>query len=339
MKEVMPGIFVENVTLGITEIPAVNIIVIKGTERSLLIDAGITPEVRPIYRETLLRVLHDLDISFDRLDCIVTHCHPDHLGMVRFLQEQGVPVYLNPEEKRHEDELIYYQVVNPVTRKKVFHTMGLLRERQPKAYELLWDYSQSVLGDLEDLLHFDYRDFPAGSVLNCGGYRLEAVSLPGHSYGQIGLWDSEKQILFCADHIMKGISPVVGTCHGTDSYLGRYLDSMRDIKGKYRNALFIPGHGPAFRNGTAEADRIIFSYLSKCSAMLDILKKAEAPMCIRDIGVLAYGRDAESPEKKQFLSCILIWAKTYACLKYMEEQEMVQEHIEDETPYWTALIK
>lgn len=338
MDEILPGIFVENVFLGIVEIPVINIIVIKGNERSLLIDAGISPEVCPAYQKRFLQVLKNLGISYDRLDCIITHCHPDHLGMVPFLQKKGVRIYMNPEEKAHEDELVYFQAANPETRKTLFRTVGLLKERQPKAYNLLWSYADAMFDNLADILQFSFIDLAVGSYFSCGQYRFQIVSLKGHSFGQIGLWDIEKGVLFCADHIMKGISPVVGTCHGTDSYLGSYLDSMRDVKEKYKNALFIPCHGPAFRDGAAEADRIIFSYLSKCSAMLDILKKAEKPMCIRDIGVLAYGRDAEAPKKKQFQSCVLIWAKTYARLRYMEDREFVKNVGTDEMPEWKAMI-
>jgi len=347
MKEILPGIYTENVRIGLPEIPSLNLTVIKGCSasggekgesRSLLIDSGLRDSASFSCSGAIEKMMHELDIPFDRLDCLITHTHQDHIGQAPFLRSRGARVFMNPEERAHEDDMIFYRASDEKGREELLHTMGLSRIEDPERYD---GFSEAVKRNFEgcaSILDFDFLPLSPGDTVSYGSYVFEAIRLKGHTCGQTGLWDGKRKVIFCADHIMKGVSPFVGCCSDTSGYLTEYLHSMEDVKHRYRDSLFIPGHGEAFREPEKEADRIIYSYLNKCSLMIAVLRTAKKPMCIFDIAVRVYGRNMISPPDSLMPSCLLILAKTYACLLYMKDHGLAEESSRDGVPYWIAKI-
>lgn len=51
---------------------------------------------------------------------------------------------------------------------------------------------------------FKTRPISDGSGFDLGGHILQVIDLPGHSPGSIGLWDSERGLLFAGDTVAKG---------------------------------------------------------------------------------------------------------------------------------------
>ena len=78
------------------------------------------------------------------------------------------------------------------------------------------------------------------------------------------------------------------------------------------------------------------AYLEKCSAMYDIIRKSEEPLCIRAVAVRAYGREGKKMTDAERRSCILIWFKTAACLNYMKHRGLVKETITDGVSMWSV---
>jgi glyoxylase-like metal-dependent hydrolase (beta-lactamase superfamily II) len=61
-----------------------------------------------------------------------------------------------------------------------------------------------------------------GDRLKVGEYNLEVVDLPGHTPGQIGLWEADKGYLFSGDHILSDISPNISAWDLEVDYLDVY---------------------------------------------------------------------------------------------------------------------
>ena len=62
-----------------------------------------------------------------------------------------------------------------------------------------------------------------GDVLHYGGYSLQAVETPGHTPGHMCLYDAEKKLLFCGDHILGTITPNICIELSTENPLQDYL--------------------------------------------------------------------------------------------------------------------
>jgi len=336
MEELLKNIYIDQVELKVKDPPYLNICIVKGKDRSLLIDAGVGENLSPEYRDRVVTDLRELKIDWKDLDCLITHSHLDHIGLVPFLRKKGVRIFMNPDEIPYASELIYYRAARESWRKELFESVGLSERKTPEAYDILWGYAERLCGQYDGVWEFPFEEIHPGDTLDYGGYDWKVVPLKGHTFGQVGLWDEKQKVIFCADHVMKNIAPIVSCTGGYRPYLEDYLNTMKQVKHTYAGCLFIPGHGPAFRDADQEADRIIYSYLSKCSLMYDTLRKAAEPMCIRDIGVVTYGREGHLPDYEKFHSCLLIWGKTYACLEYMKGRGLVKSEPDDGAEMWSA---
>ena len=69
-----------------------------------------------------------------------------------------------------------------------------------------------------------------GDRIDLGGFCFEVLDLAGHSPGQVGLYEPEKQLLFVGDHILGKITPNI-TYWGDDfDALGIYMKNLRKVR-------------------------------------------------------------------------------------------------------------
>ncbi len=336
MREVLPNIFIDIIEYNKVTGGPINVCIIKTNDRSLLVDAGTDPQSDPIYKEHLELMLEELHIDYTALDVIITHAHIDHIGLATMLEKKGARILAYPEEMKRAMTYLPFSMTEESERESMFRTMGVIQEEEPVIYDELWQFAKDYINFRKYSLDFHYDDVYIGDVLSYGDYNFELVPLKGHTFGQMGLYDKKKNVFFCADHIMKKVSPIVGSLYGYDVYFADYLNTMSKIKHVYEGAVFIPGHGQVFIDASKEADRIIYSYLDKASAMYDLLRRSEERMTIRSIGAAVYGRDVMHPKPEQFASCVLIWEKTYGLLRYMENQNLVTSFNDSGTVRWEA---
>ena len=71
---------------------SVNCYLIKGRDRSLLIDTGMN---RKECIEEMLKDLKRINISLDRTDLFITHLHSDHIGLASKLRTETSKIYFN----------------------------------------------------------------------------------------------------------------------------------------------------------------------------------------------------------------------------------------------------
>ena len=65
-----------------------------------------------------------------------------------------------------------------------------------------------------------------GDVFECGGYRLETVEIPGHTYGSTAFFDREKKLLLPGDSVQKA-GPIY--MFGAHRNLDLYIESQRKL--------------------------------------------------------------------------------------------------------------
>lgn len=63
-------------------------------------------------------------------------------------------------------------------------------------------------------------------VFTCGGYRLETVEIPGHTYGSVAFIDREKRLLLPGDSVQKG-GPIY--LFGDHRNLDLYIESQKKL--------------------------------------------------------------------------------------------------------------
>jgi glyoxylase-like metal-dependent hydrolase (beta-lactamase superfamily II) len=68
-----------------------------------------------------------------------------------------------------------------------------------------------------------------GDVLSYGGYDFEAISTPGHTPGQMCLYDAKSRVMILGDHVLFDITPNIVSWETMEDSLGTYLESLRKI--------------------------------------------------------------------------------------------------------------
>jgi glyoxylase-like metal-dependent hydrolase (beta-lactamase superfamily II) len=150
-----------------------------------IIDAGL-----PKHAETLEADLRSVRRDLSDIEALVlTHAHPDHIGVAGFLRARGVPVYVHredvgmlanrgrPPEGKPERSMLAYGGHAPMWRLTAHLVRGGLLH----------------LPKIDDPVVFD-----DGEVLDVPGH-LRAVHTPGHSGGHCALVLDERGVLFAGD--------------------------------------------------------------------------------------------------------------------------------------------
>ena len=167
---------------------------------------------------------------------VLTHHHPDHVGMAGRLQERyEVPVLASPEEAtliaqvwgpcadRHDTE--FYQM----------HGMPAI------ILDSITREHDGLLSALAPLPRVDA--IIAGRPLALGGLEFAPVITPGHSPAHLCLWHAASGILLVGDHLLPHITPNIGwdPYSGPDP-LDDFLVALGDVERLPVQKAY-PGHG------------------------------------------------------------------------------------------------
>ncbi|MHB8509218.1 MAG: MBL fold metallo-hydrolase [Candidatus Dormibacteria bacterium] len=232
-SEVAPGIHRLVMPGPGMELDHVNVYAVLDSAGVFLVDSGFD---HGSARDLLRSALATLGAAPEDIHSVfLTHLHPDHYGLSRWLANSfGTEILAHGDAARgrHADEWD----VSSASLAAWMHTNGFPSHAERPGED---NDSWSVHHPPDQLLS-------GGTILTRGAYRLEVVATPGHSPGLACLFDAASGILFSADHVLPRISPHVGRFHpGNDDPLGDYLDSLRRVAA-LGVGLVLPGHGDPF---------------------------------------------------------------------------------------------
>lgn len=243
VTQVAEGIWCFPIPLPNNPLRWLNCYVVKGHEggRNLLIDTGFD---RDECHQALNEGMSQLSISPENTDVFITHFHTDHSGNAAMLQRKGARLIMG-----RVDHDCFLQSENGGWQKgrDVFCAEGL----PLYVYEAMQKQDRSVMFS-SGIFEAD-RLVDDGEILSYGNYELECVMTPGHTPGQICLYDRKSEIMFTADHVLFDITPNIGPGHDRDNNLGTYMNSLRRLR-EYPIRLALPGHRTS--GGISVYDRI-----------------------------------------------------------------------------------
>jgi glyoxylase-like metal-dependent hydrolase (beta-lactamase superfamily II) len=213
--EVYPGIYLNEIPLPDFSLKAVNSYVIVSEQRNLIVDTGFNTEEG---RKALIESLKELKVDLRKTDLILTHMHPDHVGMASYLQELGATVFIG----RVDGELI-----NNVYSKTSKTTLAELYEILTQQQDIIPMQDNEFGDNSTELVNFHYLN--EGDRICVGDYVFEIVNTPGHTPGHIGLYEKSHKLFFCGDHILEHISPSVMFWGYEHDILGLYMNSLEKV--------------------------------------------------------------------------------------------------------------
>ena len=220
---------------------------ILGDEGWTIIDPGFD---YPLARETWEQGAAEIGLGLDDdiSQIIVTHLHPDHIGLARWMQERsGAPVYMLTGEitnarrvwdlRRDTKGFVNFMLRNGMGEQEAQATANTTR--------------------LGIQLPERISALDPGDVVKLGNHETRVIHTEGHSDFHFVLHDEKRQLLFAGDHILLRITPNIGLWTYTDpNPLKRYLASLKSLKG-LDVELVLPGHGLLFHDLDGRIDEIV----------------------------------------------------------------------------------
>lgn len=207
-------------------------------------------DVGPLYpqaQEIFLEALRELNLKGEEIErVLLTHAHPDHIGMVSWIIElTKAKAYLHPREIHS----LKTQSLNSEERAQVLTEAGIdgptiaklgviyLKTRERFASNIRLDLLQEL-----DQKEIAFED----------GSQLIPVETPGHSPGHVCFYDPIAKVLFSGDHVLEGISPNPIMSKDPESQersrtMSQYLQSLEVISKMDIEEVY-PGHGETFED-------------------------------------------------------------------------------------------
>ena len=202
-------------------------------------------------------------ISFKQIQRIyVTHCHPDHLGAARWLQQCcDAPVYMLHEEIERARKYIFLDQKDfkQLYRQAISEEVNINKFPGDKIDDLIEDWYTEVRPlylEPAEILPLD-----AGDKIDLGGNSFEVMPAAGHSDGQCMFWSAQLKQLFLADILATG-----AYLHFTDwpntslqNPLENLYDLLEQLKAMGVDRAF-PGHGPIIPDLDPQMDKLKFKH-------------------------------------------------------------------------------
>ncbi len=244
----------------------VNIYLLEEGDGYAVLDTGLdTPDCRAAWQAALSGPLAGRRLT--RL--LVTHFHPDHVGLAGWLAERfDLPLWMPRPEYLFSLALQFAPGDLGAEMNRAFY----LRHGLPSAVV------EAVLVRGHEYLHHTtgvpttYRRLLAGQVLPIGARTPTVLTGGGHALEQAMLLSAPERLFFAADQVIARISPNVSVFAmepGADA-LGAYLSSLAAIRETVRDdVLVLPGHGLPFRGLHARIGELVLHHAQRCAAIAE----------------------------------------------------------------------
>lgn len=230
-----------------------------------VVDTGFgTPETRALWEDVLAAEKRRIS------GVVVTHFHPDHLGLAEWLAgRDGAPVYM-AEAEYLAAKAVWHALPGHSTADMVafFRRHGLDPARLDALTARGNTYARGVLE-----LPREHRRMFAGDRLSIGGRSWEVIVGHGHSPEHASLYCAETDVLISGDMLLPRISTNVSVhaANPMDDALGWFLCSLHRIIDLPSGTLVLPSHGKPFRGIRERIEELEAHHADRCSALIEAM--------------------------------------------------------------------
>ena len=262
LTQVYPNVYCNQIPLPKTTLKWLNSYIITSSKRNLIIDTGFNNE---LCKETLFNGIKELQLDLSKTDVLMTHIHSDHSALADILEEKGCTIYASEREAIDFDKMrdksfwpdlnrlitLYGMDVNKIT---VQCSPGYINRAStiPKVIKTLKENDQLIYGD----------------------YTLNVIELPGHTPGQIGLYEKEHQLFFCGDHILNTISPNITFWDFNHDSIEAFLSSLRKVENLPVKWVFT-AHREIITNLKERTQELYHHHEERLKEVLNLMKTGE----------------------------------------------------------------
>ena len=223
---------------------------------------------------------------------IVSHFHPDHVGLANWLVERtGVGVTMPRPEYLHS---LVLQHAPADFGNEVFYPFYIQHGLSAEVTDIVLSRGHEYLHRTTGVPPF-YHRIKHNDTLDIGGRAFRVLTGGGHSLEQAMLYRPEERIFLAADQVIAKISPNVSVHpmeHDLDA-LGIYLASLRSIRAAVNeDVLVLPGHGLPFYGLHRRIDALIEHHGERCG-MIEAACR-ERPLSVAEVLPSVFPRELDA---------------------------------------------
>ncbi|QCI63987.1 MBL fold metallo-hydrolase [Phreatobacter stygius] len=297
--EIAPGVLWTRLPLPF-RLNHVNIYLIEDGDGWAVLDTGIDDRVTRAAWEALVSG----PLRGRRLTrLIVTHFHPDHIGLAGWLAERfQIPLITS--------QTSYLSCLNislspNALDAKLYRDFYLSHGLGAELTELVSTQGNEYLRMVANLPGTFLR-IVGGDTIEIGGRVFSVRVGDGHAAEQIMLHCPSDKILFVADQVLAKITPNVSVWavdpHGDP--LGLFLRSLRALNADIPDdTLVLPGHQLPFIGIHLRSAQLIAHHESRCAALLEACR--EAPRSAADLIPIIFPRKLDAHQTSFAFSEVL----------------------------------
>jgi len=263
MIEVIKNIFCFPVPLPGSPLKELNCYIVRGGDRNLMVDVGFNA---PEGYAAVTGAFKELGLFLSDTDIFLTHLHADHTGLIDELKKECGRIYISEidsiqVDRNCEDE--YWTEYLGIQSHMGFPEAETLHYRDHPAY---------VGGALT---RTDFVYVTEGMSFDFGGYNFAAIDLKGHTPGQMGLFDKQKSVLFCGDHILNKITPNINLWDFNADYLGLFLKNLRKVE-ELNVKTLLSAHRALVPDVNLRINQLLAHHDRRLSRVLEILSSGKS---------------------------------------------------------------
>lgn len=241
LTEVAEGIYQLRLPLPFA-LNAVNIYLLRSSGGWTVVDTGLNTDAARLVWENAFISLGITPSDIEQI--ILTHVHPDHFGLAGWLQEQAAAVGAMPPPVRlssRERDLARLLWMGEGKQSQSFDEFLLACGMPGNMVETVV-VSLNATSDATFPHPSIMETINAGDTLRIGSREFQLIHAPGHSDGQLILYDAADRLILSGDHVLMKITPNIGFWPDTEADpLGRYLESLQSLQA-LDVRLALPGH-------------------------------------------------------------------------------------------------
>lgn len=295
----------------------INLWLLEEADGWTLVDCGIgTQAVKTLWSELLLGPLAGKPIT----RIIVTHFHPDHLGLANWLAQQfDAPILMTREEFATAQTLYH---ASPELRgsqqRQFFSAHGLSPQKVEEVTGSGNPYRQSVPS-----LPVRIEVLNAGSELLIGAQRWQALIGRGHSPEHLCLFCPALDLLIAGDQMLPTISPNVSVTFMAPQSepLGLFLASLGRLRALPAGVRVLPAHGLVFEGLHARIDALQSHHDERLALLIGACAE---PLCAAQTLRILFNRQFSGHEM------FFALGEAVAHLHYLVAQGTLQRVSDDE---------
>ncbi|HTJ96866.1 MAG TPA: MBL fold metallo-hydrolase [Rhodocyclaceae bacterium] len=259
---------------------------------------------------------------------IVTHYHPDHLGLAVWLQEQtGASVSMTQGE--YLTALAFFNETgnySPEATSELFRRHGLSAERLAAMAARGNGYKRAV-----SAIPSSYSIIRDQQLIRIGAHEWRVIVGHGHCPEHAALYCAELGVLIGGDMMLPSISTNVAVFapNPDDDSLTDFLNSIRAFTALPENTLVLPSHGRPFRGIHARVASLEKHHADRCTELVTACR-TQAHTAASLLPIL-FSRDITDPHQTLFAM-----SEAIAHLNYLQQRGELIRTEDNGTLYYRA---